>query len=251
MHIEIGAGRDWYDVGMFVFTAAATISAIVGGVIALRAYVATNSASAHNHMHQMFEHFLAARNDHATKAGRPSRRRRTRATTSLRESSDFGGSVLYYLEEVHAWVCHEERFANGRIYRLLFFGLKAKRRKLDVINSWRATLVTQLISHRQDVLDSLLDYSSCYGAEFLAFAAATLNDDRLTKRARISVRRAGSGRRRPLGREERRQRRAMQGAPSSNRWWPVVGFAVLGSAILRRHLTPAGRNADGRTTRPE
>lgn len=190
--------------------------ALGGGWVALKSYVASNAATSHAHMHQMFMQFLEARDARidreeaaritARKRASPSANQRQAEITSLREDLDFGGAALYYLEEVHAWVRREESSRLARYYPLLF----SKRERLvrrDIIESWKSTLAAQLSAHRSDVLESLKSYTSCYGASFLVFAAATFAashpDDDLSAAAEAAEAAMLAGKPRPLGTRER------------------------------------------------
>jgi hypothetical protein len=187
------------------------VFAILGGIVALKSFLASSQASSHAHMHQMFLRFLEARDALSERIGEtpstpahPSKR-----PSSLREDLDFGGAALYYLEEVYAWSQVEMRLATNRwMYPLI--GRQERQRRLDIINSWRATVTTQLLTNREDVLPSLTGYTSCYGVEFLEFAAERLHDPALSELAAASRQAVDRGEERPLGSREAEQRSAVR-----------------------------------------
>lgn len=188
------------------------VVAIVGGWIALKSYVANNAAASHAHMHQMFMRFLEVRDERINRENAAKAGMRVDQThegldpdakiSSLREDLDFGGAALYYLEEVHAWIRKEEDARRTRYYPLLF----KKRERLihrDILESWKATIATQLTTHRDDVLKSLKSYTNCYGATFLMFAAQTFaktaEDFELSQAAAVAEAAMLAGQSRPLG----------------------------------------------------
>ncbi|AQR74074.1 hypothetical protein BXU08_10805 [Sphingomonas sp. LM7] len=197
-------------------------TAIAGGVIALKSFLASTQASSHAHMHQMFLRYLEARDaasEHralASEALKPTASR----SGSLREVLDFGGAALYYLEEVFAWSQAEKRLATQWwIYPLT--NRREQRQRFDVIRSWEATVTTQLITNRTAILPSLKGYTSCYGLEFLEFAAACLKDPLLSALAEESRAAADKGEDRPLGSEEAEQREALSKSLAADATIPI------------------------------
>jgi hypothetical protein len=201
-----------WDWAGFVGSCLLGITAVFGGFVALKSFLASTQATSHDHMHQMFQRFLEARDRLSERLvkdadGDDSQSRRKKVS-SLREDLDFGGSALYFLEEVFAWTVSEET----QVKRVLMWPITSRqerRRRMDIVKSWRATIIAQLLTHKSDVLDSLKGYASCYGADFLSFAALTLRDDELIEIASRSVVAARSGGERPLGIHEGRQQKKL------------------------------------------
>lgn len=193
----------WDWLGVFGSTALGLI-ALSGGYLALRSFIASNEVSAHAHMHMMFMHFMNAR---------PRPRSSPPMPDKDEAETDFGGSALYFLEEVFAWTRSRKKTINGRLYRLT--NSRAKwRYNSDIVESWEGTITTQLISYRGHVLPSLIGFTSCYGLDFLRFAALRLNDAALTDVVRRSNTADLDGETRVLGAAEHEQQARMMILPT-------------------------------------
>lgn len=193
----------WDWLGVFGSTALGII-ALSGGYVALRSFVASNEVSAHAHMHLMFMHFMNARPKRGSSPAMP-------GTDAF--ETDFGGSALYFLEEVHAWTRSRTKKLDGYIYRSTNSRAK-KRYNKDIVESWEGTITTQLISYREHVVPSLVGFTSCYGLDFLRFAALRLNDATLTDIVQRSDAADLNDETRILGTEEREQHRRMRILPT-------------------------------------
>ncbi len=198
---------DWAGAAGAIFLGLVTT---FGGLLALNSFLSSNDESSHAHMHLMFMRFMDARPK--ILPTRSAERLATAEPHGTPNDTDFGGSALYFLEEVYAWTRSRTKTLDNRL--LNFWKSRAERwYQRDIVESWRATITTQLITYRAQVLPSLVGFTSCYGLEFLRFAEEKFDDPALSNVIRRSNAAALAGLPRVLGTEEEVQRAQLKDLP--------------------------------------
>ena len=197
--VEAGTS-DWAWAQLFanVATILGFFVAIFAGVVALRAYISNARAAANAQMHGLFRDYLRLRFDYASHTTDEDATAKTHGEKLLPQ---LAGLKLYALEEMYVWTRREEGFLRS----FAGFPLRKNERlyQRDIINSWKATILTHTHQEEVAVLESIEDYTRCYSVEFLKFLASDWKNDELTRLVERHSKAVNEGHERPLGRLER------------------------------------------------
>ena len=172
--------------------------AIFAGVVALRAYISNTRAAANAQMHGLFRDYLRLRFDYASHT---IDEKATENPLGEQLLSQLAGLKLYALEEMYVWIRREE----GLLRSFAGFPLRKTERRYqqDIINSWKATILTHTHQEEAAVLASIVDYTRCYSVEFLKFLASDWKHGELTRLVERHSIAVNEGHERPPGRLER------------------------------------------------
>jgi len=162
----LSAAWDWLT-SLFVYNVTAKIGlvvALIGGIVAFRAFQTQARDSANAHMHGLFRDYLRLQfdyEDHAVGLPEALAQRRARKLTSFK---------LYVLEEMHAWVENERKKVRSPLFPP--WSRKGRRDRSDALDAW----VETIRSHVEEQWDlsrlMLAGDGGCYGLRFLEFVAA-------------------------------------------------------------------------------
>jgi hypothetical protein len=121
-------------------------------------------------MHSLFRDYLRPRFDYLSGNTAVQAAARDLGETP---HSQLVGLKLYALEEMYAWTRREEKYLRS----WLGFPMRKQEQlyQRDVINSWKATILTHAHQEEDEVLGSIIGYTRCYSVEFLKFLAEDFN----------------------------------------------------------------------------
>jgi hypothetical protein len=152
-----------------VATAVGLPVALLAGAIALVSYRTSRRAAGDAHMHGLFREFLIARleSDRSPNATETAFDGTSRGKWEKSVRGQLAGLKLYALEAMWEWVRTQER---AWLMRAPFTLIRPWRTRLDMLASWRSTIIVHLNQESEEVLLSIRDYADCYSLSFLEFA---------------------------------------------------------------------------------
>ena len=176
---------EWFGLGAAdwsVFANIATILevfiALFGGYVALRTYRNANKLASHAHMHGLFRDYLhmqvefelamlaldspAAANAAALEARRKAAEKRV--------GKDVAPLKLYVLEEMYAWLKPRTRRRDDWTW----WPFPSQRKQAN--KAWAATILSHVVTDKEEVVENLVKASHCYGTDFLKFLAEGLSE---------------------------------------------------------------------------